>query len=123
MRYKVWAVLTALLWLTVCSNREGVRAPGVAFDDVLISRGFVNDNTYRIVCKGYPLQGLEGIQKIESSKRAALLNAYYFVQSIFDDSIAPDKDGKAERFDVREDYVVVYYVITKRNLRRSAKSR
>jgi hypothetical protein len=84
----------------------------------LISKGFIDDNTWKIVCRGYPLEGLTGLQMIESSKRAALLSAYYFIQQTFDDSVAPDKDGTTEKIEMRGDHAVLHYVVHKRGLKK-----
>jgi hypothetical protein len=86
--------------------------------EVLISKGFVNDTSYSIVCKGYPKEDLSGVSRIESAKRAALLSAYYYVQQIFSDSVAPDKDGKVQNYEVGEDFAIIHYLIQKKGLRK-----
>ena len=86
--------------------------------EVLISKGFVNDYSYSIVCKGFPKEDLSGVSRIESAKRAALLSAYYYVQQIFDDSVAPDKDGKVQKYEISENYAIVHYLIQKKGLRK-----
>ncbi|NLV69236.1 MAG: hypothetical protein GXY14_16345 [Spirochaetes bacterium] len=87
----------------------------------LISEEFVSDNTYEVVCRGFPKQGLDGFQKNESAKRAALLNAYYFVRARFDDSIQPDRDGTVVKYDVMDEFAIVQYRIKKSNLKRYVK--
>ncbi len=84
---------------------------------VLLSKRFTGDSTYSLVCKGFPKDELSGIQRIESAKRAALLNVYYYAQEIFDDTVAPDRDGRVEKFEVGDDYATVYYEIRKAGLR------
>jgi hypothetical protein len=121
MNYRISGFLIAALFVTACSGQPRVAGGAPSIEDVLISRGFIDNNTYRIVCRGYPQGGLDGIQKIESSKRGALLNAYYFVQNIFDDSVAPDKDGRVEKFEVMSDYAIVHYVISKMGLKKRVK--
>src|SRR5271157_3988710 len=111
MKFIAISYIAALLIFSACTGQPKVAGGAPTLEDVLIRKGFVDDNSYRIVCRGYPQQGLEGIQKTESSKRGALLNAYYFVQTLFDDSVAPDRDGKAEKFEVMNDFAVVYYLI------------
>ena len=118
MKFIAISYIAALLIFSACTGQPKVAGGAPTLEDVLIRKGFVDDNSYRIVCRGYPQQGLEGIQKAESSKRGALLNAYYFVQTMFDDSVAPDKDGKAEKFEVMDDYAVVYYLLMKRGLKK-----
>ena len=83
----------------------------------LIKEGFKSDTEYEIICRGFPREGLTSVQKDESAKRAALLNAYYYTQMKFDDTVIPDKDGKAERFVLNEDHAIVYYTISKPGLK------
>jgi hypothetical protein len=84
----------------------------------LISKGFIDDNSYRVVCRGFPEEGLTGVERTESAKRAALLSAYAFIQAEFVDKVAPDRDGRAEKFEVGSDSTVVYYVVSKRGLKK-----
>lgn len=84
----------------------------------LISKGFIDDNTWKVVCRGYPLEGLDGIQMGESSKRAALLSAYYYIKETFNDSVAPDKDGRTEKIEMKRDHAVLHYVVRKKGLKR-----
>jgi hypothetical protein len=86
--------------------------------EALISKGFIDDNAYRVVCRGYPQEGLAGVQQAESAKRAALLSAYYFIKRDFTDAVRPDKDGSAEKFDLQEDHAVVYYMVRKKGLKK-----
>ncbi len=123
MKGKALAIIAVVVFFTACTDQKLVKSQAPSIEDVLVNRGFIDNNTYRIVCKGYPQQGLEGIQKVESSKRAALLNAYYFVQNYFDDFVAPDRDGKAVKFDIFNDYAVVHYIVTKHGLRKKFKKR
>ena len=83
----------------------------------LIREGFISENEYEIVCLGFPKQGLKGIQKEESAKRAALLNAYYYTDARFDKTVRPDIDGKVIKMEVSDNNATVYYVITKENLK------
>lgn len=87
----------------------------------LISEEFVSEDTYEVVCRGFPKQGLDGYQKTESAKRAALLNAYYFIQERFDDTVQPDKDGTVVRYDIQDDFVIIQYRVTKSNLKNRKK--
>lgn len=108
-------MIAAILIITGCSSSPDGLVSSVPS---LIKEGFTSDTEYEIICRGYPKEGLQGIKKDESGKRAALLNAYYFAQKKFDDSVIPDKDGKAERFVLNQDHAIVYYTIKKSNLRK-----
>ncbi len=90
-------------------------------DNILISKKFIDDNTYEIVCKGYPKRNLAGVAKVESSKRAALLNAYHFTKNSFGDNVIPDKEGSTEEINIKDNYAVITYVIKKKNLRKLLK--
>ena len=115
----LFIVLTVVLLSVRCDEKgPGSGAPPIA----LISQGFVDDNTYRVVCRGFPLEGSTGIQKSESSKRAALLGAYYYIKTVFNDSVAPDKDGKVEKFEYMSDHAVVHYVVHKKGLKNMVKT-
>lgn len=114
MKIKVLLLLAAVSMLTLC----GPPVKGPTAQLVLISKKFIDDNSYRVVCRGFPEQGLEGVQRTESAKRAARLNAYVFIKSEFVDAVAPDKDGRVEKFEVASDYAVIYYVVSKRGLKK-----
>ena len=120
MRINVLFIILTIALLSVSCDEKGVESG--APKETLISQGFVDDNTYKVVCRGFPLEGSTGIQKSESSKRAALLGAYYYIKTIFNDSVAPDKDGKAEKFEFISDYVVVHYVVHKKGLKKMMKT-
>lgn len=110
------ALVCVLLVLALhgCDNTAGT---GPGKQEVLLSRGFVDDNTYRVVCRGYPPEGLSGIQQAESSKRAALLSAYYFIGQVFNENVAPDRDGRIEKIEYMSDHAVLHYVVSRKNLR------
>lgn len=118
MKISVIVIILALAFIPACVKVRPVKSGTHTIEDVLIKKGFVDDNTYQIVCRGYPQEGLAGIQKIESSKRAALLNAYYFVKNTFGESVAPDRDGKADKFDIAKDFAVVHYILKKNGLKK-----
>jgi hypothetical protein len=88
---------------------------------VLISKRFTSSTTYSLVCKGFPKDELTGPARMESAKRAALLNVYYYVQQIFNDTVAPDRDGRVEKYEAGDDYATVYYEIAKPGLRQRLK--
>ena len=83
----------------------------------LVKEGFISNNEYEIVCIGFPKEGLQGIQKEESAKRAAILNAYYYAGTRFDDTVKPDVDGKVKKIVVSDEYATIYYIISKKNLK------
>ena len=86
-----------------CSSGEQVNVQSLPS---LISEEFVSDDIYEVVCRGFPKQGLSGVQKDESARRAALLNAYYFVRARFDDTVQPDRDGSVVKYDVQDEFTV-----------------
>lgn len=111
----LFAIIVLAIALTGC-DQPSVKSAGP--EAALINKGFVDDNTYRVVCRGYPLGGLTGTQQQESSKRAALLHAYYIIQSVFNDSVAPDRDGRTEKIEYMRDHAVLYYAVHKKGLKR-----
>jgi len=111
----ILSIIAVIVIFTGCASKpEGM----VSSVPSLIKEGFKSDTQYEIICRGFPKEGLSGIQKDESAKRAALLNAYYYTKMKFDDTVIPDKDGKAERFVLNEDHAIVYYTITKPGLKK-----
>ena len=66
--------------LTLSRSGPGVvPATGHTEEEILISAEFIDDNTYVIVCKGFPLPELTGENAINSAKEAARLNAISFI--------------------------------------------
>jgi hypothetical protein len=114
MKIKLFPILAAILIIARC----GHEVKGPTMPQVLISKKFIDDNSYRIVCRGFPEEGLTGVQRTESSKRAARLNAYVFIKSEFVDAVAPDRDGRVEKFEVANDYAIIYYVVAKKGLKK-----
>ncbi len=112
------AIIISLFIMISCSSDPDITVQALPG---LISEGFISDTEYEIVCIGYPKEGLTGVQKEESAKRAALLSAYYFTKNKFDDTVNPDQDGKAQKFTVYDDRAELKYVITKSNLKKRLK--
>jgi hypothetical protein len=112
------AIFTIIVLLVTLAGCDNVTVKSSGPKEVLISQGFVDDNTYRVVCRGYPLDGLKGIQQAESSKRAALLHAYYVIKQVFNESVAPDRDGKTEKIEYMSDHAVLNYVVRKKDLKK-----
>ena len=114
----LFTIILCLLTVASCSVDPGKNVKSVPS---LISEGFISDTEYEIVCIGMPKEGLKSVQKEESAKRAALLNAYFYSNSRFDDTVKPDVDGKVVKFTMLEDYAELNYVITKSNLKKRLK--
>ena len=112
------ALIFSLFIISSCSSDPGINVQALPG---LISEGFTSDTEYEIVCIGYPKEGLTGVQKEESAKRAALLNAYYFSKNRFDETVDPDLDGKAQKFTMYDDRAELIYVITKNDLKKRLK--
>jgi len=103
--------------ITMCAQKK----VGADRSSILIKKYFVNDTTYIIICKGYPKEGLEGMQAVETAKEAALLNAQIIARETFNDSIDVVKGGSVEGYEVnkREVYAQIRYVIKAPNLKKN----
>lgn len=86
--------------------------------NIVIRKSFQGQNKYLIVCKGFPKEKTEGISRRETAKEAALFNAQMIARDIFNDTVDPIRNGLAKKFVVYDDYAVVYYEITKKNLKK-----
>jgi len=104
----------ALLVLFSCSVEPNLNVKSIPS---LVSEKFISETEYEIVCLGFPKEGLKGVQKEESAKRAALLNAYYYSKNRFDDTVNPDQDGKTVKLTMFDDHAELKYVISKSNLK------
>jgi len=85
--------------------------------DVVIRKGCINRNSYLIVCKGYPREGLAGVQKDATAREAALINAQVIARDFFNDTVDPIRNGEAVKFEMKGEYAVVHYRVQKANLR------
>lgn len=85
---------------------------------VIEKEWFEDDNTYVILCKGYPKEGISGKARIETAKEAALINAQFYAKNIFDDTVNVITNGTIKNFKIYEDHVIIHYVIEHKNLRR-----
>jgi hypothetical protein len=117
-KINIAAVVISMLIFAACS---GDTVKSVQSVPNLISEKFISDTEYEIVCTGLPKEGLTGIQKEESAKRAAILNAYYFSNNRFDETVRPDVDGKVAKLTMHENYAEIKYIITKSNLKKRLK--
>ncbi len=86
-------------------------------EGVLISKWFRNKNTYVIVCRGWPKEGLTGKKRIESAKEAALINAQFIARDIFKKSVDVIKNGTIEKYKTYKNHVTIYYIIKKKGLK------
>jgi len=115
MKKSIVFLFTATLVLNLACSGDDIKK--VQNIPTLVKEGFISPDEYEIVCIGLPKEGLTGLQKDESAKRAAILNAYFYAKERFDDTIAPDTDGSVKKMEVAENHATVYYVISKANLK------
>ena len=119
MKYKILFFIVVLAMLN-CSNKS-VRHGNAPLkeEDVLISQKFLDDNSYLIVCRGFPKEDLEGMARSLSAEKSAQLNAMYFTQKVFNDDLDPVKFGTVEKYVKYDDHVVIHYLIRKEGLKNS----
>jgi hypothetical protein len=105
---KLLLVAMALsLVLCACEDRK----TRVGSSDVLIKEYFADDDTYVIICKGFPKEGLTSIQASESAKEAAVINAQMLAKEKFNDSVDVFKNGIVDKYDLKEGYATVEYIV------------
>ncbi len=118
---KQLALFMGLLFIAGgCSSGDtvkSVQSPALTGEDSLIVKKFTGRNTYLIVCRGFPLPDADKDTIIPSARHAARLNAYHFAETTFDETVDVYKDGRVLKFIVKEDHVVIYYEIRKKDLR------
>ncbi len=78
---------------------------------VLIKNYFADDNTYVIVCKGFPKEGIEPAEAKGTAKEAALINAQMIAKQTFKDSVDVIKNGAVEKYTEYENFAVIYYIV------------
>jgi hypothetical protein len=111
----------AQAFMLSCDNEETDKTTGVTpaeFKTHIVSKGFLDDDRYRIVCKGNIPKDLSGPAAFESGKRAALLAAYVTAKSHFGDNFPADKLGTIEKVEQEGDHVVVQYLVKKHGLKK-----
>ncbi len=86
--------------------------------EMVEKKWFRNDNTFVIICKGWPKEDLSGTAKLESAKEAALINAQFTCRDLFDKSIDVVKGGTIEEYKIYDDYVTIQYMIKYPGLRK-----
>ncbi|OHD63040.1 MAG: hypothetical protein A2176_09485 [Spirochaetes bacterium RBG_13_51_14] len=119
MKYKAICFIVVIMMASAGCDQKADEA--ATPPEVLISKGFVDDNTYKVICRGFPKEGMTGVQMVEASKRAALLSAYYYIKDVFGNAVAPDMEGKVEKYDTMKDHVVLHYIVEKKGLRAKAR--
>ena len=83
---------------------------------VLVKEKILSKNTYLIVARGYAMEGSN--RPADSAKEAALLNAQILAKERFNGAFDVVKNGKAEKYVVRDDSADVHYVLTWPNIKR-----
>ena len=83
---------------------------------VLVKEKLLSKNTYLIVARGYAMEGSK--RPADSAKEAALLNAQILAKERFNGAFDVVKNGKAEKYVVRDDSADVHYVLTWPNIKR-----
>lgn len=89
--------------------------------DMIVKKFFLNSSTFVIVCKGWPKESLSGVERTESAKEAALMNAQFSSRDLFDSTVDVIKNGDAEKYEIFDGYVTVRYVIKKSQLKKHYK--
>ena len=116
-------LLQLFIFISLAASVSCSTAPdmNVKASHALVSERFISDTEYEIVCLGYPKDDLTGVQREESAKLAARLNAYYFINERFGDSVSPDRDGRTEKITMYDGYCEIKYVVKKANLKKLKK--
>ena len=83
---------------------------------ILVKEKLLTRNSYLIVARGYSMEGSN--RPADSAKEAALLNAQILAKERFDGSFDVVKNGKADKYVVRENSADVHYVLTWRDIKR-----
>ncbi len=113
MLIPIFLVLSLVSWFWDSDEKKNT---GKA--TVIEKKWFKNDNTFVIICRGWPNESLTDKAKVESAKEAALMNAQFSARDLFDKAIDVVKYGTIEKYNVYNDYVTVEYSITYKGLRR-----
>ena len=87
----------------------------------LIKKYFKDDNTYVIICKGYPKPGVDSGEARGTAREAALLNAQVLAGEVFKSGINVITAGSPERYIDGKGYAMVYYIVRHPGLRKYAK--
>ncbi|HSV98057.1 MAG TPA: hypothetical protein VLM75_14140 [Spirochaetota bacterium] len=87
----------------------------------LIMKYFKDDNTFVIICKGYPKPGVESGEARGTAREAALINAQVLAGEVFKSGINVITAGSPERYIDGKGYAMIYYIVRHPGLRKYAK--
>lgn len=87
----------------------------------LIMKYFKDDNTFVIICKGYPKPGVETGEARGTAREAALINAQVLAGEVFKSGINVITAGSPERYIDGKGYAMIYYIVRHPGLRKYAK--
>jgi hypothetical protein len=91
--------------------------------EIVEKQYFKNENTFVIICKGWPKEGLTGVAQADSAKEAALINAQFTCRDLFAKSVDVVRNGTIEKYTVYDDYVTIQYVLKFQGLRKFYKGK
>lgn len=94
-------------------------APGIS--GTLIKKYFKDNNTFVIICKGYPKEGARDLEVRGTAREAALINAQVIAKQSFSKRINVITGGSPEKYVDFEGFAVVYYVVKRPGLRSYAR--
>ena len=109
----VLLALSLVSWFWDSDEKKDTRK-----ETVIEKKWFRDDNTFVIICRGWPNESLTDKAKVESAKEAALMNAQFSARDLFDKAVDVVKNGTVENYNVYDDYVTVEYSITLKGLRK-----
>ncbi len=104
----------------VATDRAARRA-APSTSGTLIKKYFKDDNTYVIICKGYPKADTKAGEAVGTAREAALLNAQVLAREVFTSGVDVVKAGSPERYIDGKGYAMIYYILRHPGLRRYAK--
>jgi hypothetical protein len=109
----VFLLLSLVSWFWDSDEKKDT-----AKETVIEKKWFKDDNTFVIICRGWPNESLTDKAKVESAKEAALMNAQFSARDLFDKAVDVVKNGTIEKYNVYDGYVTVEYSITFKGLRK-----
>ncbi|MBN2402981.1 MAG: hypothetical protein JXN64_11360 [Spirochaetes bacterium] len=92
-----------------------------AKDTVIEKKWFKNNNTFVIICRGWPNESLSGKARVDSAKEAALMNAQFCAKDLFDKTVDVVRNGTIVKYTIYDDYVTIEYSIQQNGLRKHYK--
>jgi len=87
----------------------------------LIKKYFKDNDTYVIICKGYPKDEALGMEARGTARSAALINAQMLGKEVFGNRLDVITMGSPEKYIDFEGFTVVYYVIRAPGLKKYAR--